>query len=72
MVASAADVSRVMVSRAFNPHASIKPEKRDRILKVAQAILDEVGEDVDPSPNRVPHKSPKVEKGSDNRALRQK
>jgi len=38
MVASAADVSRVMVSRAFNPHASIKPEKRDRILRVAQEL----------------------------------
>lgn len=38
MVASAADVSRVMVSRAFNPHASIRPEKRDRILKVAQEL----------------------------------
>ena len=38
MVASAADVSRVMVSRAFNPHASIKPEKRDLILKIAQEL----------------------------------
>ena len=35
MVASAAQVSRVAVSRAFNPHASILPEKRARILKVA-------------------------------------
>jgi DNA-binding LacI/PurR family transcriptional regulator len=38
MVATAANVSRVAVSRAFNPHASIKPEKRDRILKVAQEL----------------------------------
>lgn len=38
MVAAAANVSRVAVSRAFNPHASIKPEKRDRILKVAQEL----------------------------------
>jgi DNA-binding LacI/PurR family transcriptional regulator len=28
----------VAVSRAFNPHASIKPEKRDRILKIAQEM----------------------------------
>ena len=35
MVARAAQVSRVAVSRAFNPHASIQPEKRARILKVA-------------------------------------
>ena len=38
IVARAADVSRVAVSRAFNPHASIKPEKRDRILKVAREL----------------------------------
>lgn len=37
-VARVADVSRVAVSRAFNPHASIKPEKRDRILKIAQEL----------------------------------
>jgi DNA-binding LacI/PurR family transcriptional regulator len=38
IVAKAANVSRVAVSRAFNPHASIKPEKRDRILRVAQEL----------------------------------
>jgi DNA-binding LacI/PurR family transcriptional regulator len=38
MVADAADVSRVAVSRAFNPHASLKPEKRALILKVAQDL----------------------------------
>lgn len=38
MVATAANVSRVAVSRAFNPHASIKPEKRDLILRVAQQL----------------------------------
>lgn len=38
MVAHAANVSRVAVSRAFNPHASIKPAKRDLILKVAQEL----------------------------------
>ena len=38
MVARTANVSRVAVSRAFNPHASIKPEKRDMILKVAQEL----------------------------------
>lgn len=38
MVAKTANVSRVAVSRAFNPHASIKPEKRDHILKVAQEL----------------------------------
>ena len=38
MVARTANVSRVAVSRAFNPHASIKPEKRDLILKVAQEL----------------------------------
>jgi len=37
-VARVANVSRVAVSRAFNPHASIKPEKRDRILKIAQEM----------------------------------
>jgi DNA-binding LacI/PurR family transcriptional regulator len=34
-VAEAAGVSRIMVSRAFNPAASIRPDKRDMILKVA-------------------------------------
>ncbi|HEY9009529.1 MAG TPA: substrate-binding domain-containing protein [Devosia sp.] len=38
MVARTANVSRVAVSRAFNPHASIKPEKRDHILRVAQEL----------------------------------
>lgn len=38
MVARTANVSRVAVSRAFNPHASIKAEKRDHILKVAEAL----------------------------------
>jgi DNA-binding LacI/PurR family transcriptional regulator len=38
MVARTANVSRVAVSRAFNPHASIKPEKRDRILRIAQEL----------------------------------
>ncbi len=38
MVAKRANVSRVAVSRAFNPHTSIKPEKRDLILRVAQEL----------------------------------
>ncbi len=38
MVARTAQVSRVAVSRAFNPHASIKPEKRDLILRIAQEL----------------------------------
>ena len=38
MVARRANVSRVAVSRAFNPHASIKPAKRDMILRVAQEL----------------------------------
>jgi len=38
MVARAANVSRVAVSRAFNPHASLKPEKRELILKVAREL----------------------------------
>jgi DNA-binding LacI/PurR family transcriptional regulator len=38
IVAKTANVSRVAVSRAFNPNASIKPEKRDRILKVAREL----------------------------------
>lgn len=38
LVAETANVSRVAVSRAFNPHASIKPEKRDRILQVAREL----------------------------------
>lgn len=35
MVAKAAQVSRAAVSRAFNPDAPLKPEKRERILKIA-------------------------------------
>lgn len=38
VVARTANVSRVAVSRAFNPSASIKPEKRDRILQVARDL----------------------------------
>jgi DNA-binding LacI/PurR family transcriptional regulator len=38
MVARTSNVSRVAVSRAFNPHASIKPAKRDMILRVAQEL----------------------------------
>lgn len=38
MVATRAKVSRVAVSRAFNPHTSLKPEKRELILKVAQEL----------------------------------
>jgi len=38
MVARIAKVSRVAVSRAFNPGASIKPEKRAHILEVAQDL----------------------------------
>ncbi|WIJ23811.1 LacI family DNA-binding transcriptional regulator [Devosia sp. RR2S18] len=38
MVARRANVSRVAVSRAFNPHTSLKPEKRALILKVAQEL----------------------------------
>lgn len=38
MVAARANVSRVAVSRAFNPHTSLKPEKRERILRVAQEL----------------------------------
>jgi DNA-binding LacI/PurR family transcriptional regulator len=38
MVARTANVSRVAVSRAFNPHASIKPAKRDLILRIAQEL----------------------------------
>ena len=37
-VAHAAGVSRIMVSRAFNPFASVKPDKRAHILKVAGAL----------------------------------
>jgi DNA-binding LacI/PurR family transcriptional regulator len=37
-VARTANVSRVAVSRAFNPNASIKAEKRDRILQVARDL----------------------------------
>src|SRR5690349_5749033 len=38
MVARTANVSRVAVSRVFNPHASIKPEKRNLILQVAPEL----------------------------------
>ncbi len=38
MVAERANVSRVAVSRAFNSHASLKPEKRDLILRIAQEL----------------------------------
>ncbi|MFC3704879.1 LacI family DNA-binding transcriptional regulator [Devosia honganensis] len=38
MVAARANVSRVAVSRAFNPHASLKPEKRELILRIAQEL----------------------------------
>jgi DNA-binding LacI/PurR family transcriptional regulator len=37
-VAQAARVSRIMVSRAFNPDASIRPEKRRHTLDVAAAL----------------------------------
>ncbi len=37
-VAEMAKVSRVAVSRAFNPHASIRPDKRARILEVAKEL----------------------------------
>ncbi|PKA45465.1 LacI family DNA-binding transcriptional regulator [Rhizobium sullae] len=38
LVAREANVSRIAVSRAFNPNASLKPEKRDRILKIAREL----------------------------------
>ncbi|UUP16619.1 LacI family DNA-binding transcriptional regulator [Nitratireductor thuwali] len=38
MVARAANVSRAAVSRAFNPDAPLKPEKRARILKLAEEL----------------------------------
>jgi DNA-binding LacI/PurR family transcriptional regulator len=38
MVAKQANVSRVAVSRAFNPNASLKADKRDRILQVAREL----------------------------------
>lgn len=38
MVAARARVSRVAVSRAFNPHTSLKPEKRELILRIAQEL----------------------------------
>jgi DNA-binding LacI/PurR family transcriptional regulator len=38
MVAEAANVSRVAVSRAFNPEASLAADKRARILKVAREL----------------------------------
>ena len=37
-VAAAAGVSRIMVSRAFNPAASIKADKRSHILEVADRL----------------------------------
>lgn len=37
-VAAAAGVSRIMVSRAFNPNASIRADKRELILKVADEL----------------------------------
>ncbi len=38
MVAQRAKVSRVAVSRAFNPHTSLKSEKRALILRIAQEL----------------------------------
>jgi DNA-binding LacI/PurR family transcriptional regulator len=38
IVAKRANVSRVAVSRAFNPHTSLKQEKRDLILRVAREL----------------------------------
>ncbi len=38
MVAARANVSRVAVSRAFNPHTSLKPEKRALILEIAREL----------------------------------
>lgn len=38
LVARAANVSRVAVSRAFNPNASIRQDKRDHILRIAQEL----------------------------------
>lgn len=38
MVAQRAQVSRVAVSRAFNPHTSLKREKRELILRIAQEL----------------------------------
>ena len=38
MVAAKANVSRVAVSRAFNPHTSLKPEKRALILRIAREL----------------------------------
>lgn len=38
MVAARAKVSRVAVSRAFNPHTSLKPEKRALILRIAEEL----------------------------------
>lgn len=38
MVARRANVSRVAVSRAFNAHTSLKPEKRELILRIAQEL----------------------------------
>jgi DNA-binding LacI/PurR family transcriptional regulator len=38
MVATRADVSRVAVSRAFNPDASLRADKRERILRIAAEL----------------------------------
>ncbi|WDR01305.1 LacI family DNA-binding transcriptional regulator [Devosia algicola] len=38
MIADRANVSRVAVSRAFNPHTSLKAEKRELILRIAQEL----------------------------------
>jgi len=38
MVAELADVSRVAVSRAFNPEASLRADKRARILEIAREL----------------------------------
>ena len=37
-VAARANVSRVAVSRAFNPHTSLKPAKRELILRIAKEL----------------------------------
>ncbi|MEO9297779.1 LacI family DNA-binding transcriptional regulator [Devosia alba] len=38
MVAQRANVSRISVSRAFNSHTSLKPEKRALILRIAEEL----------------------------------
>lgn len=38
MVAERANVSRVAVSRAFNPNASLRPDKRELILRIAREL----------------------------------